>query len=96
MKAMSWEKRYESEYVIADLNSGKICSEQTKDEVENQFDSVSAVEVGNKGLAVMYGNEDFTAANKEISFMTGSLTEKGIQFSKKGKVPSSDRRGSGG
>ena len=78
-------KRYESEYVIADLNSGKICSEQTKDEVENQFDSVSAVEVGNKGLAVMYGNEDFTAANKEISFMTGSLTEKGIQFSKKAK-----------
>ena len=33
----------------------------------------------------MYGNEDFTAANKEISFMTGSLTEKGIQFSKKAK-----------
>ena len=78
-------KRCESKYVTADLNSGKICSEQTEDEVENQFDSVSAVEVGNKGLAVMYGNEDFTAANKEISFMTGSLTEKGIQFSKKAK-----------
>lgn len=54
-------------------------------ELEYAEPSVSAVEVGNKGLAVMYGNEDFAAANKEISFMTGSLTEKGIQFSKKAK-----------